>query len=389
MVDHSSNLDEFKDIRIVLQRLCREGGVVHLKHDSFEQDFPVYAELEDRFILGISDVVRGQWGLKPGSHLLMTLEDRGKKYEAVLEMTGHGRFEGVESCAFDHPRMLKCLDNDRLSDFKPDRPMPCTYSTRSLEIRDGKIRAFGNEGVELCYGGTDSKGGALRVGDETVLEVMLGKEDHLVAPSRVAHFGDGYAGIHFREDADRGFLLTYRRWLEEMIRGQHKRDQEGFEAKGARAGARPAEADAPKAGAEIKMLADRDPLLLILSEGDAFPRRMAESLGKKYGVAYLDYIQGKVQPSLSSIGIEEGGWGRLKLLMIHQRLRVSSGLELTRDLIQEERCPLPILVVGLEEDVPLKRNRAIAAGAVDFISVEPFHVLRIMKAIEDTLRMFG
>jgi hypothetical protein len=46
-------------------------------------------------------------------------------------------------------------------------------------------------------------------------------------------------------------------------------------------------------------------------------------------------------------------------------------------------------VVGLEEDVALKRNRAIAAGAVDFISVEPFHVLRVMKVIEETLRMFG
>lgn len=57
--------------------------------------------------------------------------------------------------------------------------------------------------------------------------------------------------------------------------------------------------------------------------------------------------------------------------------------------MQGEGCPLPILVVGLEEDVALKRNRAIAAGAVDFISVEPFHVLRVMKVIEETLRMFG
>ena len=89
------------------------------------------------------------------------------------------------------------------------------------------------------------------------------------------------------------------------------------------------------------------------------------------------------------MGAQAGHWGRVKLLLVHQRLRVSSGLELTRELIQEEACPLPILVVGLEEDVALKRNRAIASGAVDFISVEPFHVLRVMKAIEDTLKMFG
>ena len=388
MADHSSNLEESRDIRMVLQRICRAGGSIRLKYEAFAQDFPLYAETEDQAVVGITDVVRGQWGLKPGVHLLMTLEDRGKKYEAIVEMTGHGRFEGVESCAFEHPRMLKCLNDDHLSDFRPDRPMPCTYTTRSLEIRDGKIRAFGNGGVELCYGGADSKGELLRLSDEIVLGLVLGKDERLVAPSKVAHFGNGYAGICFREDGDQTFLLPYRRWLEEMVRGQHARDQEGFEAKGTRA-ARPADTETPRAGSAIKMLADHDPLLLIISEGDAFPRRMVESLGKKYGLAYLDYIQGKVLPCLESIGAEGGSWGRAKLLLVHQRLRVSSGLELTKDLIQGEGCPLPILVVGLEEDVALKRNRAIAAGAVDFISVEPFNVIRVMKAIADTLKMFG
>lgn len=374
---------------MVLQRLCRAGGGVHLKLNAFDQDVLVYAETEDRVILGISDVVRGQWGFKPGVHLQMTLEDRGRRYEAVIEMTGHGRFEGVESCAFSHPRVLKCLDDDRLSDFRPDRPMSCTYSTHSLEIRDGKIRAFGNQGVELCYGGADSKNEILRLGDETVLGLVLGKEEHLVAPAKVAHFGNGYAGLPFREEADRAFLPAYRRWLEEMVRGQLKRDQEGFDPSGSRAAARSSEAELARPGSGIKLLADRDPLLLIISEGEGFSRRMAESLGKKYGLACLDYVQGKVQPNLAALGAQGGEWGRVKLLLVHQRLRVSSGLELTRDLIQEENCPLPILVVGLEEDVPLKRNRAIAAGAVDFISVEPFHVLRVMKAIEDTLKMFG
>jgi CheY-like chemotaxis protein len=316
----------------------------------------------------------------------MTLEDRGRKYEAILEMSGHGRFEGLESCAFSHPRVLKCLNDDRIADFRPDRPLSCTFSTHALEILDGRIRAFGLQGVELCFGGADAKKGVLRLGDETVLGLVLGKEERLVAPSKVAHFGDGYAGIHFREDADKAFLLDYRRWLDAMVRGQHQRDQEGFDPSGSRAAAAPTE---PEAARGVKLLVDHDPLLLVLSEGEAFPRRMAESLGRKYGLACLDYLQGKVQPGLSSLGAEGGSWGRVKLLLVHQRLRVTSGLELTRDLVQVENCPLPILVVGLEEDVPLKRNRAIAAGAVDFISVEPFHVLRVMKAIEDTLKMFG
>lgn len=386
MAGHSFDLEELRDIRMTLQRLCRSAGLVQLKHGSFRLDVPLYAELEDRFILGITDVVRGQWGLKPGSKLQMSLEDRGKRYEAIVEMSGHGRFEGVESCAFEHPRVMKCLNEDRLSDYRPDRPLPCTYSTHSMEIKDGKVRALGTQGVELVYAGADSKNGILRLGDETVLELVLNREERLMAPSRVVHFGDGLAGLHFREDVDQAFLLPYRRWLEEMMRGQHQRDLDGFEPKGTRA--RSSEGETARTGTAVKILVDRDPLLLILSEGEAFPRRMAEVLGKKYGLAFLDYVQGRILPCLGPLGAEAGTWGRARLLLIHQRLRVSSGLELTRDLIQDENCPLPILVVGLEEDVPLKRNRAIAAGAVDFISVEPFHVIRVMKAIEDTLKMF-
>lgn len=373
---------------MVLQRVCVSGGLVQVKHQAFVQDVALYAELEDRIVLGIPDVLRGQWGLKPGSHLLMTLEDRGKRYEAIIELAGHGRYQGVESCAFHHPRTLKCLSDERLSDFMPDRPIPCTYTTHALGIKDGKLRTLGAQGVELCFAGAEVRDGLLRIGEETMLELQLGKDERLVAPSRVAHFGDGYAGIRFREDGDQGFLLAYRRWLDEMVRAQHRRDQDGFDPKGAQA-ARASETEAPRTGSEAKWLVDKDPLLLIVSEGDAFPRRMAESLGKKYGLAYLDYVQGRVQPCLGALGADPGGWGRVKLVLIHQRLRVSSGLELTKELSVTEGCPLPILVVGLEEDVSLKRNRAIASGAVDFISVEPFHVLRVMKAIEDTLKMFG
>lgn len=388
MAGSSSHLDDAKDIRMVLQRVCLSGGLVRAKHQAFVQDVPIYAELEDRIVLGIPDVLRGQWGLKPGSHLLMTLEDRGRQYEAILELSGHGRFQGVESCAFLQPRTLKCLSDERLADFMPDRPVGCTYTTHTLAIKDGRIRTFGAQGVELCFAGTDVRDGVLRLGDETMLELPLGKDERLVAPGRVAHFGDGYAGIRFREDGDPAFLGVYRRWLDEMVRAQHRRDQEGFDPKGAQA-ARAPETEAPRTGSEAKWLIDRDPLLLIVSEGDAFPRRMAESLGKKYGLAYLDYVQGRVQPCLGPLGAGPEGWGRVKLVLVHQRLRVSSGLELTKELSVTEGCPLPILVVGLEEDVPLKRNRAIASGAVDFISVEPFHVLRVMKAIEDTLKMFG
>ena len=144
------HLEEPEDIRMVFQRICRAGAGVRLKFGAFEQEFPVLAEDGARIILGISDVERGQWELKPGVRAMMRVEDRGRRFESVVELAGHGRLEGVECCHFNSPRMLKCIDERRMADFLPERPVPCTYTTHALDIRDGLIKAFGNEGVELA-----------------------------------------------------------------------------------------------------------------------------------------------------------------------------------------------------------------------------------------------
>ncbi len=387
MAQPALHLEDPEDIRRVFQRICRSGGGVRLKFGAFEQAFPVLGEEPGRVLLGITDVERGQWELKPGAKVLMGVDDRGRKFEAIVEMEGHGRLEGVECCHFGAPRTLKCMDERRMADFLPERPLSCTFTTHALDIRDGWIRAFGNEGLELVpRAGEPVRGEALRLGAGTVVEFALDPATKVVLPSQVDHFGEGYTGLRFKDEADPQALRNYRGWLGEMLRSQHQKDQQDFDPKGAHSRGKE-EGEAARPGSQARVLLERDPLLLVIAEGDAFPRRIVESLGRKFGVASLDYVQGLVRPTLGATGA--GEWGRLRLILVHQRLRVSSGLELTHQLVEGEGCTLPILVAGIEEDVALKRNRAIAAGAVDFISVEPFRVLQVMKAIEDTLKMFG
>jgi CheY-like chemotaxis protein len=146
---------------------------------------------------------------------------------------------------------------------------------------------------------------------------------------------------------------------------------------------------APKLGGRLQIWTDREPMILVLSEGEALPGRLAESLGRKFGFANLDYIQGPLHPLLGVLGAGLTDWGRTRLLLVHQRLRVTSGLELTRQVTLSEGCPVPVLLVGSEDDAEVKRNRAIAAGAVDFLVIEPFNVLKVMRAIDETLRMFA
>ena len=63
-------------------------------------------------------------------------------------------------------------------------------------------------------------------------------------------------------------------------------------------------------------------------------------------------------------------------------------MELAARLIKDEACPLPLLVAGPEEDAQIKRNRALALGAVDFLPVDPFRILAVIQALDQTLKVF-
>jgi len=392
MGKRSAHLEDPETIRMVFQRACREGRSLRLRFGNFQQDFSLLAEEEDRLIVALPGITRGQWDLKPGCHLALFLEDRGRAFEAVVEFGGHGELNGVPCAHVSQPRILKCLNDSQLSDFVPEMPLRCTYTTRSLDIRDGFLRALGREGVELSLA-PGRQAEPIRLGGETMLELFLDRDLRVVAPARFEHLGDGYAGLRFTLPGDAPFFQAYLPWLEAAQRAQGLRDRQAFDPKGAQGSQRDEQGES-RPGSRITMHSDRDPLILVISAGEDFPARVAQSLGRRFGVASLDHVQGPVKSLLGPpLTPPEGGagedWGRLKLLLIHQRLRIGSGLELTRQLIQQEHCPIPILVAGTEEDVALKRNRAIAAGAVDFISVDPFHVLSVMKAVGDTLAMFA
>ena len=134
---------------------------------------------------------------------------------------------------------------------------------------------------------------------------------------------------------------------------------------------------------------DRDPLILFLGEGEAFPTRLAEAIGRKFGVAAMDIGPGPVKPSLGDWAGGERDWGRIRLVMIYHHLRSGTAMERCKRLIEEEACPLPILLAGTEEEAELKRNRAAMVGAVDYLAIEPFHVLTVLKTLDQTLKLFA
>lgn len=383
-----SSSDEAKAVRMAFQRLCREGANLFLRKGSRRGLFPLVAESEGRIAVAISEAERQTWNLETGGHLMAFFLDRGLRFEATLTMVGPETQEGIECYLFEQPRHLTCLDDRRFTDFVPHNPIPCMFSTSSHDVCEGRIRALGAEGVELRPEGGDARPELLKVEGGTTIELALEPELRLRLEGTVAYFREGLAGIIFREEGAEATLRRFRSWLMDSLITQLQRDREAF----SQAGARTVRNLGPKGerpGSRIHVLEDRDPLVLVIAEGDALVQRMAQGLGRVFGFAALDYLQGPVRPLAAATAGQELGWGRIQMILVHHRLRLLSGMELTRKLVEEEGCPLPILVAGTEDDLEMKRERARTLGALDYVPVQPFRILTLKLALEETLRLPG
>lgn len=389
MSSPSLNREDPESIRMVFQRLCLAGGSVKLAFGTFQGEFRLLAETPDQIIVGLSDLERGQWQLKPHARLTLSLADRGLPFEAIVEILGHGHFQGQEACHVSVPRLLRATEAHRLADYVPDRPVPCSFADQQSDVRDGNALSFGMDGLELSPpDNVRSLPQTLRLNAASTVEFRTTASDSLVMPVRVAYFGDRFWGLRFSDAVDPLILGQYRQWLQEARRAQSQQDLKGFEAGGTEA--RPQVRDTGSLGPRVRILSDREPLILVLAEGEAFPTRLAEAVGRKFGVAALDLTRGEVRPLLTELGAEEeSGWGRVRLILIHHHVRSGSALEACRKLVQDEACHLPILIGGTEEESDLKRNRAISAGAVDHLVVDPFKVLSVIRALDETLRLFS
>jgi CheY-like chemotaxis protein len=308
-----------------------------------------------------------------------------------VDFQGHGKLHGVEACHVTMPRLLRALETHRLADFVPDRPIACPFADQRNDVKDGLATAFGEDGLELAPPeGTRVLGDMLRLNATSTVELRAALGESLVLPVRVAYFGEKVWGLHISDSADRLALGRYRQWLLEARHRQANHDRSRFNPGGLESARLPGRREVVRPMVFVpRILVDRDPLVLVLAEGEAFPARLAEAIGRKFGVAAFDLGPGPLKPALRDLGVDDLGWGRIRLILIHHCLRSGSAMERCRRLAQEEACPLPILVVGTAEEADLKRNRAVAAGAVDHLVIEPFHVLNVIRILDETLKLFG
>jgi len=379
-------LEDSLAIRMVLQRMYLASVKITLAYKELRGEFQVLLLESDHLSVNPTQQDAEAWKLGPGEKMAVNLEDRGFKYEAVVDYQGLTEVDGIPCVKISVPRSLRRADGHRLADFAPDTAPICTFSNSRSALVDAQVKGFGLEGLELTLRDPRQKiQETLRMGEESTIEVPLEGDLRLLAPARVAYFGDTFVGLKFTEKADTELLGQYRTWLERQELMQAMKDRESLEEG---TGRKPNKGSKGLELPQVRIWVDRDPLILVLTEKEDFARRTAESLGRKFGVLSLDYIKGKLRPFLASWDAETEQWGRVKLILVHNHLRLVSPLELTRQIVEQEKCPIPVIMVGTEEDTDLKRNRAVAAGAVDYFPVEPFNILKVLRKLDETIKLF-
>jgi len=386
MSPENRTLDDSLGIRIILQRLSLAGMKVSVAFRAQRARFQILGQEADQIMIAIPAQELAAWAIPPEEKIGLGFEDRGFEYETVVTFKGRAEWEGVGCAAFSAPRMLRRTDDNRLAHFAPDTAPKVTFTNNRNALLDGQIKGLGHDGFELVMQDTSRKiQEVLRMGEESTLDLALEDDLRITTQARVAYFGENYVGMKFTEKVDRTVLGQYRNWLEGQQRLQALRDRESFEAGPGRPILRETQAAALP---QVRLWVDRSPAILILTEREAFARHMAEALGRKFGILSLDYIKGNLEPLLRIKDDPASGWSRVQLILIHNHLRLVRPLELSRQVVEQERCPVPVLLAGTDEDVELKRNRAMAAGAVDFVPVEPFKILSVLRKLDETIKLF-
>jgi CheY-like chemotaxis protein len=379
-------LEDDLSIRIILQRLCLAGMKVSLSARDQHSPFQILAQEAERILVCMPAQELLTWNLPDGEKVSLGFQDRGFQYESVVTFQGPAEWEGIRCAGFSVPRLLRRADDNRLAYFAPDTAPKVTFTNDRNALLDGQIKGLGRDGFEMVMQDSSRKiHEVLRMGEESTLDLALEENLKITARARVAYFGEDYVGMRFTDRVDHTVLDQYRNWLDGQQRLQAQRDRESYEYGGGRS---PQKESQGASLPQVRIWVDRDPAILILTEREDFARRMAEALGRKFGILSLDYIKGGLRPFLQTQDGPEGGWGRARLIVIHNHLRLVSPLELSRQVVQQEQCPLPVLLAGTDEDVELKRNRAMAAGAVDYVPVEPFRILSVLHKLDEILKLF-
>ncbi len=359
---------------------------------------PILSVDEKWLFVGLSIAERERQGVRQGQSARISFYFEGKELFGGVAIAGAGRLDDKDALRLSFPASMTVNDDFCLTHFHLTPRKEIVFTSTMNQLCTGAVVNLGIKGVDIKSKESQSIKELLAVDRETQLGFELEKDLHFSFKGRVLYFQDyeeQLIGIEFL-DADREQEQQLNQWIVDQTSRKQDKDRHFLSARKQQGSGKPArmaqspgpaapeegEPAAPQAQPALRddyapVLKEGDPYILALSKDEELIARLGKCLMRKYGVLRSKGRFANVKELIPHY--------KPAMILVHERLGTVSGFDLAKTIIEHADQEQFIMVMGDAEDEIEKRNRAVRAGAVDYLVVTPFKTLPIFKKIDEMI----
>ncbi|MDJ0838718.1 MAG: PilZ domain-containing protein [Acidobacteriota bacterium] len=376
-----------QEVRVIFSRLIDNARSLEFKLGSNGLRARLMDDDEESIFVEFSGEDREKYEIRAGQSVGMSFYYEGKEYYGSLTVMGAGKLEGKEALRFVYPLGLNINDDFGLTELNLAPRPELLYTSMFNDFCEGRLVNIGPVGADITSEMTGKIGQYLMVDKETTLGFELEPGFKISAAGRVLYInnvGEELIGVKFTNlDAETEKRLA--EWIAEKQAFKKNGDRAFLKDRGV--GKKPVKRQVERAGNKAPILAydyktvlhQGEPWILVLARDEEILQRIGKVLQRKYGVLISKGRYTNVQKIID--------YYRPCLILVYETLDTISGFDLAKTISSENDGAIPLAMLGNEEDVEAKRERARSFKAVNYLPVEPFHPLGFFKKIEEMMKV--
>lgn len=372
-----------QEIAVIFNRLLERNQALHLKVGDDRILCRTLAMEGDHIFVACSQADRERYKISPTQPIAFSLFHEGKEYYAASKLSGSGKMEGQDALRLDWPASILINDDYCLTQLNLMPKKSVTFTSTTNQFVEGDLINIGVKGIDLKTKDRTPNQEVLKIDQTTMVAFDLEPGFNIAQKARVLYYtqyGQDLVGVEFL-DMDRDLEQRLAKWIQDGADSKKRADQSWLQSGGAKSRAKSVAGGVSRSIADLEdyetVVKEGDPYVLVITRDPAALKRLTKSLSRKYGILAskgrfkrVEAIIGEYHPVM---------------VIIHDQLGTVSGFDLTKTIIKHVGSDFRILVMGSEEDQVEKQALSHEAGALDFLIIEPFHMLKIFRMIDDAI----
>ena len=378
-------ISDKQEIAVIFNRMFERNQSLHLKFGEERLLCKPLAVESDHIFIACSMQDRERYNISANGSVQFSLFHEGKEYYATANLSGSGKMEGKDALRLNWPPSIKINDDYCLTQLNLIPKKSVTFTSITNQICDGDLINIGVQGIDLRNKGGESNAQVLKVDQITMVAFDLEPGVSIAQKGRVLYhtqFGQDLVGVEF-VDMNQEVAQKLEKWVSEQVESKKMADKSWLQ----KGGAKQARKKSGGQAGSTRTMADRedyetivkegDPYVLLITRDEAIIKRLTKSLSRKYGILAS---KGRFKRVESIVGEYHP-----VMIIIHDQLGQVSGFDLTRTINKHLSDEFRILVMGTDEDRVEKQALSHEAGALDYLVIEPFNMLKIFRMIDDAI----